>query len=321
MNVCDIKDKEDFVGFLLVRESTIGKTQKGKNYLDLMLADRSGSIEAKVWDWADGEIPPATGSIIKVSGSGNVFNNKIQLRVERWRVSLPSDDVDLGAFVPSAPGDHQAMLEFVKDTVARIADDSIKNIVTELLNEACEGAALLTAPAAMMLHHAQRGGLLYHMTTMLKMAQGVCDVYTFLDKDLLLAGVIIHDLGKLKELKIEETGLASGYSLDGKLIGHLVRGAIDIDRIAGKVGASPEKAMLLQHLVLSHHGKMEFGSPVLPKIPEAEVLSFLDLLDARIFQMQTALDGVADGGFSEKVWALDNRELYKVPGVNCTPTA
>jgi len=314
MNVNELKDGERSDGFLYVRVASRRTTKVGKAYLDLVLSGRDAvAVTAKDWDYNPEVVPPAPGDVVFVSGRGNLYNNKMQLIIDEWRLSVPEDCIDVADFVPSAPGDPQAMLKTVQKAVAGFRDDSIRNIVTQLLREACADDALLTAPAAVHLHHALRSGLLYHMTTMLKMAEAVCGIYPFLDADLLLAGVVIHDLGKLKELNIESSGVATGYSTDGKLIGHLVRGAMDIERVSKEVKASPERAMLLQHIVLSHHGKTEFGSPVLPKIPEAEALSLLDLFDARLFQMEAALSEVEDGGFSEKVWAMDNRELYKVP--------
>lgn len=172
----------------------------------------------------------------------------------------------------------------------------------------------MTFPAARSLHHAEIGGLLHHITTMLRMANAVCDVYTTLDRDLLCAGVILHDLGKLYEMEVDgATGLVSGYTTEGRLIGHLSIGAAKIALAAQSVGASKEAEMELCHMVLSHHGRVEFGSQVPPRFPEAEVLSKIDELDARIYEMENALRNVEPGAFSERVWALDNRELYKVP--------
>lgn len=314
MDIREIKDKEEFVGMLLVRDAVLRTAQNGKCFLDLALSDKSGTISAKVWEWEQAKEPPTAGSIIKVAGTGNEFNGKIQLKVDRMRETTPADGVSLSDFVPSSPEDPRAMLNEVLETVAAIQDESIRNITGELVNEACVGEKLLSFPAAKMLHHAERGGLLHHMTGMLRTAKAILGVYPYLNSDLLLAGIVIHDLSKLKEMETDVTGLVSGYSTEGRMIGHIVRGAMDIERVAAKVGADPSKAMLLQHMVLSHHGKLEFGSPVLPKIPEAEVLSLIDVLDARLFQMREALEGVEDGGFSSKIWAFDNREIYKVPG-------
>ncbi len=311
MEVREIKDKAKFEGMLLVRDSVLKMSQSGKCFLDLSLSDKSGTIAAKVWEWDQSKTPPIPGTIVKVAGVGNEFNGKIQLKVDRWRDVLPTDNVGLSDFVPSSPEDPRAMMKEVLETVAAIRDESIRNITSELVSEACVDKKLMSFPAAKQLHHAELGGLLHHITGMLRTAKAILNIYDYLDSDLLLAGIIIHDLGKLKEMLTDATGLAAEYSTEGRLVGHIVRGAMDIDRIAEKVGADRSKAMLLEHLVLSHHGKLEFGSPVLPKIPEAEVLSLIDVLDARLFEMREALAGVEPGGFSAKVWCLDNRELYK----------
>lgn len=313
MDIREIKDKEEFVGMLLVRDAVLRTAQNGKCFLDLALSDKSGTISAKVWDWEKEKKLPAVGGIIKVAGSGNEFNGRMQLKVEPDFEVLPMNEDKLSNLVPSAPRKPSDMLEEVNATIATIKDDSIRKITSELVNEACVGDKLLTFPAAKLMHHAYRGGLLHHITGMLQTAKAIKVVHPFLNSDLLLAGVIIHDLSKLKEMEQDVTGLVSGYSTQGRLVGHIVQGAMDIERVAEKVGAAPSKAMLLQHMVLSHHGKLEFGSPVLPKIPEAEVLSLIDVLDARLFEMREALEGVNDGEFSSKVWALDNREMYKVP--------
>ena len=163
------------------------------------------------------------------------------------------------------------------------------------------------------MHHAERSGLLHHMTTMLKAAQAIMGVYPQLNPSLLVAGVIIHDLAKIDEMDADVLGLVSDYSLDGKLLGHIVRGVVNIQLAAQKTGANPGKALLLQHMVLSHHGIPDYGSPMAPKFPEAEVLHTLDTLDARLYEMDEAISRAVPGGFSEKVWGLDNRQLYRIP--------
>ena len=311
MNISEIKANVKFEGWLLVRESAKRISQNGKCFLDMVFVDKTGTMPAKVWDWDSAYEVPAPGTIMKVVGIGNEFKERIQLKVDVMTPAAPGDNVSLAEFVPSAPEDPCAMMKEVLEAVTSIRDESMRNIVAEMLNEANKDKKLLTFPAAKQLHHAELGGLLHHLTGMLRMAKVIVRVYDYLDADLLNAGIIIHDLGKLEEMSTDATGLASDYTTDGRLVGHIVRGAINIGRVAERVGADPAKAMLLQHLVLSHHGKLEFGSPVLPKIPEAEVLSTLDVLDARLFEMREALAGVEPGGFSPKVWCLDNREIYK----------
>lgn len=275
----------------------------------MTLADKSGSINAKMWD---GTVqPPLAGSIVKVRATGNEFNGRMQLRVEKIRAAESRDAVDMSTLIPCAPRDPKEMLDEVVRAADHIADPDLRKITCELLDRA--GDKLLTFPAAKQMHHAERGGLLHHTTTMLRAANAIMTVYPQLNASLLTAGVIVHDLAKIDEMDADTLGLVSDYSVDGKLIGHIVRGVVNIQLAAEKTKASPGKALLLQHMVLSHHGIPEYGSPLAPKFPEAEVLNTIDTLDARLYEMDEALSRAIPGGFSEKVWGLDNRQLYRIP--------
>ena len=309
MLLSEIKRDERFEGFLIVRSAEQRAAASGKNYLDMTLADRSGSINAKMWD---GTVqPPVAGSIVKVRATGNEFNGRMQLRVEKIRAAEKKDEVDMSSLIPCAPRDPKEMLAEVIRAADRIADNDLRRIVCELLDRA--GDKLITFPAAKQMHHAERSGLLHHTTTMLRAASAIMSVYPQLNASLLTAGVIVHDLAKIDEMDADTLGLVSDYSVDGKLLGHIVRGVVNIQLAAEKTGASQGKALLLQHMVLSHHGIPEYGSPIAPKFPEAEVLNTLDTLDARLYEMDEALARAVPGGFSEKVWGLDNRQLYRIP--------
>ena len=309
MYLSDIKRDDRFEGYLIVRSAEQRASANGKNYLDMTLADKSGSINAKMWD---GTVqPPLAGSIVKVRATGNEFNGRMQLRVEKIRAAENRDPVDMSALIPCAPRDPNEMLGEVVRAADHIADPDLRRITCELLDRA--GDKLLTFPAAKQMHHAERGGLLHHTTTMLRAANAIMTVYPQLNASLLTAGVIVHDLAKIDEMDADTLGLVSDYSVDGKLIGHIVRGVVNIQLAAEKTKASPGKALLLQHMVLSHHGIPEYGSPLAPKFPEAEVLNTIDTLDARLYEMNEALSRAIPGGFSEKVWGLDNRQLYRIP--------
>ena len=309
MYLSDIKRDDRFEGYLIVRSAEQRASANGKNYLDMTLADKSGSINAKMWD---GTVqPPLAGSIVKVRATGNEFNGRMQLRVEKIRAAENRDPVDMSALIPCAPRDPNEMLGEVVRAADHIADPDLRRITCELLDRA--GDKLLTFPAAKQMHHAERGGLLHHTTTMLRAANAIMTVYPQLNASLLTAGVIVHDLAKIDEMDADTLGLVSDYSVDGKLIGHIVRGVVNIQLAAEKTKASPGKALLLQHMVLSHHGIPEYGSPLAPKFPEAEVLNTIDTLDARLYEMNEALSRASPGGFSEKVWGLDNRQLYRIP--------
>ena len=309
MLLSDIHRDDKFEGFLIVRSAEQRAAASGKNYLDMTLADRSGSINAKMWD---GTVqPPVAGSIVKVRATGNEFNGRMQLRVEKIRAAEKKDDVDMASLIPCAPEDPKRMLEEIVRAADHIADDDLRRITCALLDRA--GDKLLTFPAAKQMHHAERSGLLHHMTTMLRAAKAIMTVYPRLNASLLTAGVIVHDLAKIDEMDADALGLVADYSVDGKLLGHIVRGVVNIELAAQKTGASRAKALLLQHMVLSHHGVPEYGSPVAPRFPEAEVLNMIDTLDARLYEMDEALGRAMPGGFSEKVWGLDNRQLYRIP--------
>ena len=309
MYLADIKRDDRFEGYLIVRSAEQRASANGKNYLDMTLADKSGSINAKMWD---GTVqPPLAGSIVKVRATGNEFNARMHLRVEKIRAAESRDQVDMSALIPCAPRDPNEMLGEVVRAADHIADPDLRRITCELLDRA--GDKLLTFPAAKQMHHAERGGLLHHTTTMLRAANAIMTVYPQLNASLLTAGVIVHDLAKIDEMDADTLGLVSDYSVDGKLIGHIVRGVVNIQLAAEKTKASPGKALLLQHMVLSHHGIPEYGSPLAPKFPEAEVLNTIDTLDARLYEMNEALSRAIPGGFSEKVWGLDNRQLYRIP--------
>ena len=309
MYLAEIKRDDRFEGYLIVRSAEQRASANGKNYLDMTLADKTGSINAKMW--AGTVQPPLAGSIVKVRATGNEFNGRMQLRVEKIRAAESRDAVDMSTLIPCAPRDPREMREEIIRAADHIADKDLRLITCELLDRA--GDQLLTFPAAKQMHHAERSGLLHHMTTMLRTANAIMSVYPQLNPSLLTAGVIVHDLAKIDEMDADTLGLVSDYSVDGKLLGHIVRGVVNIQLAAEKTKASPAKALLLQHMVLSHHGIPDYGSPIAPKFPEAEVLNTIDTLDARLFEMDEALSRAMPGGFSEKVWGLDNRQLYRIP--------
>ena len=292
-------------GFLLVR-SAEQRLGKGGNYLDLILVDRTGEIGAKVWD---GTIaPPPAGSVIKVRGTVQEFNGRLQFRVEKFRQARPEDNVDLNTLVPCAPRSPEEMRREIDETVDRMQSEPLRKITREMLRMA--GDALAYFPAAQKMHHAERSGLLHHTTDMLRAAEQLIRAYPFLNGDLLRAGVILHDLAKLSEMKSDALGNVSDYSRDGLLVGHLVRGVSNLDEAARNVGVCGELLQLLEHMIISHHGQAEYGSPRAPMFPEAQVLHALDNLDAKLNEMRAIVDRTPAGAFSERIPSLDGRRIY-----------
>ena len=212
-------------------------------------------------------------------------------------------------FVKAAPEKPEDMYDYIVAAVESMEDRDLKNLCMKLLTDNRD--KLMYYPAAQKNHHAQLGGLLYHMKRMLMTGQRVCEVYTNLNRDLVSTGVIIHDMEKLNEIESGPDGIATGYSFEGQMLGHIIQGVKSIDRLTLELDFPREKAIMLEHMILAHHYEPEFGSPKKPLFPEAEVLHYLDILDARMFDMHSALEATEAGSFSDRVWTLDNRKLYK----------
>ncbi|MCL1795882.1 MAG: HD domain-containing protein [Clostridia bacterium] len=306
MFLSDVQKDDRFEGFLLVRSAERRTSQNGSQYLDMTLGDKTGEINAKMWDGTPE--PPPSGCIIRVRALVTEYNGRLQMRVERFRLKSEGESVPLEALVPCAPRAPEEMLRDVREAIGAMGCPDLRALMDALVDSV--EAELLYFPAASKLHHAERGGLLSHITSMMRMAVCYADEYPFLDRDLLMAGVIAHDIAKIGELNASELGSVSDYTADGMLIGHLVRGVSRIDAIGRKTGCDEETLLILEHMVLSHHGIAEYGSPKPPMFPEAEVLSMLDMLDARLNEMRTTLARVRPGCFSERLWSLD-RKLYR----------
>ena len=296
-------------GFWLIKTVDKKVNVKGAPYLDMMLCNKETEISAKLWDYSElvhGAYAP--GDVIKVRGSVTQFNGNDQLRVDKIRHTEVNDGVNIADFVPTAEYSGEMMLGEIMNIIANVADEELQRLTYELVKEKEE--QLLHWPAAFKLHHAIRGGLLYHTLSILRLCHSVAGIYPGVDKDLLMCGAIVHDLCKIEEFNLSSAGLVTGYSVKGELIGHLVMGAMKIESKAQQLGISSEKAMLLQHMVISHHGEPEFGAAVRPMFLEAEILSQLDKLDATIYEINEAVSGVGDGEFTQRQWALDNRKLF-----------
>lgn len=297
-----------FTGFLMVRMAEQRQSSKGDKYLDMTLGDATGDLNAKVWDGK--AEPPQTGSVIKVRATVQEYNGRLQFRVEQMRKPQPEDDVDMSQLTLCAPEKPEVMLQQIESTVDAMETEDLKKILRELIGACRE--KLMYYPAAQRLHHAERSGLLHHMTTMLRTADALLTVYPFLNGDLLRAGVIAHDLSKTTEMVSDEAGNVRDYSTEGLLLGHLVQGVSEVRAAADRAGVTGEYVLLLSHMVISHHGTAEFGSPRPPMFPEAEVLHMIDDLDAKMNEMEAVMKRTPQGVFSEKIWSLDRRLYHPV---------
>lgn len=296
-------------GFAVVKSCDKKTTQRGAVYLDIMLSDKEGSINAKLWDYKDGMELFEANTLVKVRGQITQFNGNDQLRIERIRKAVDADGVNISDYVPSAEYTGEFMLSQIRKTVDSFSDSDLKKLTEYILNE--NESRLLYFPAAYKLHHAFRGGLLMHTLSLVRIAERICEVYPFVNRDLLLCGAILHDIAKLDEFNVSDTGIASGYTVEGELIGHLVMGAMKIEKAAEKLKISREKTVLVEHMLISHHGVPEYGAAVRPRTLEAELLSQIDLMDATVFEIVSAVSNLAPGDFSSRQWALDDRRFYR----------
>ena len=296
-----------FDGYLLTRAAAQKTSSNGGKYLDMTLCDISGEVNAKMWDGFTE--PPQVADVLRVRGMMLEYNGRPQLRVDKMRLATEEECFDMAELAPCAPESAAVMRARILDRVNEIADEQLRGLVLARIDQC--GERLDYYPAASKLHHAEKSGLLHHTGTMLTMAAHVCEVYPQLDADLLAAGVVLHDLCKLTEMDADGIGMVSDYTAQGLMIGHLVEGVAEIDVLGKSLGVRSELLMMLEHMILSHHDKPEFGSPKPPMFPEAEVLHTLDLLDARMFEMTRELQNAVPGGFTERIWSLDNRRLYR----------
>lgn len=311
--IADLKTGQDFMSYFIVKTVAVKVGSNKKAYLDLLLADKTGEISAKKWDIADEEMPGLQrikeGSVIKVKALVTEWNGMKQLRVSRIRQTSAEDGIVMMDYIKAAPEDAAEMYDYIYSRAAAFEDKDLRNICVKQLTDNKE--KLMYYPAAQKNHHAEMAGLLYHVKRMLMMAERACEVYTNLNRELVMTGVILHDMEKINEIDSNELGISTGYSFEGKMLGHLVQGVRTIDRLAAELDIPREKAVMLEHMILSHHYEPEFGSPKRPLFPEAEMLHYLDMVDAKMFDMQEAVEKTEPGCFSDRVWTLDNRNVYR----------
>ena len=302
-----------FDGYFLVLGKQQRTTKQNKAYLNLTLGDKNGQIEARVWELGDPRIAKDfdRGDIVKVRGSVSRYEERTQLKVDQLR-KAQAGEADKLDMLPATTRDVGELWRQLEATVESLANPDLKRLLEALLGDAALAQAYREAPAARQLHHAWLGGLLEHVVSLLGLADRVAAHYPLLDRDLLMTGVILHDIGKIRELEWE-TGF--DYTVEGVLLGHIQIGVDLVEKtIAGLPDFPPRLRTLVLHMILSHHGKLEFGSPKLPMIPEALALNFVDDLDAKMQAMasefeKSAREGRAPDELTGKVWSLDQRQL------------
>jgi 3'-5' exoribonuclease len=293
--------------YLLIKSSTKGIASNGKPFLTLILQDKTGEIEANLWDASlEDEQKYTAESIVKIVGDIHHYRGRNQLKIRNIRPVNEQDNVNISDFLETAPLKKEDMMDKITGYIFAMKNPNIQRITRHLLKK--HQHAFLEYPAATKNHHEFISGLAYHVVSMLDLAKAIAQLYPSLDTDLLYAGVILHDLGKVIELS---GPISTTYTVAGNLLGHISIMVNEIGKAAEELNIHGEEVMVLQHMVLSHHGKAEWGSPKPPLIKEAEILHLIDNIDAKMNMLDRALERVKPGEYTEKIFALDNRSFYK----------
>ncbi len=305
--ISEFKEKESIKTELLIKAVTNGVTTTGAPYLSITLQDKSGTIEGKIWDVKPEQAEQIScGRIGLVNAEVLMYRNSLQLRIHS--ISLVDEKgIDYGDFVPESPIPKNKLKDKIELTIKSLDNEVLYQLVSTIINEI--GDMFYQYPAAAKNHHNMVAGLATHTCGMLDIGAALCELYPQLNRDLLFAGIILHDVGKLEELS---GPIITEYTLKGKLIGHISLVQAMIASTAEKLNLQDEEyTILLRHMVLSHHGEYEYGSPVLPMIQEAEVLNFIDNLDARLNMLDKSLSQTEAGKFTSRIFSLENRAFYK----------
>ena len=293
--------------YLLIKQSTKAFTTTGNPFMTLVLQDKSGDIEAKLWDTnEEHETLYYSEAIVRVGGEIQHYRGKNQLRIKSIRPIKVDETISISDLVPSAEKSKEVLLEELMQFFFEMKNPDIQRITRHLLKK--HQQAIMTYPAATKNHHDYVSGLIDHVVSMLKLGKSLCDLYPSLNKDLLYAGIILHDVGKVTELS---GPIATTYTIEGNLLGHITIMVNEIAKAAEELKIEGEEVMLLQHMVLSHHGKEEWGSPKKPMLREAEILHYIDNIDAKMNMLNRALNKTNPGEFTERLFPLDNRSFYK----------
>lgn len=302
----DFEDGQRINGKYLVSNMTKGITNNGSPYLSITLQDQSGTIEARVWDASTlDEQLFAAGNIVEVTGDVNKYRQALQLKIQSG-VKVEVEPEELANFVQASPHSIESLKTRLDEYLDSFQPGDLKDLINALFKKYYDD--FLTFPAAVRNHHEFASGLAHHTLDMADLAEAIAKLYPKLDRDMLIAGVLAHDLGKVIELS---GPVLPKYTPKGKLIGHISLCSAEILNTAEQLGTDPEVATLLAHMVLSHHGKLEYGSPVLPLTAEAMALSMIDDFDAKMMMIDKAYDDIEEGEFTNRLWALNNSTFYK----------
>ena len=305
--VNELVDGDHVYGPLLVTGVTKGTTDKGQSYLNITFQDKTGNIEGKKWDVSTEDIEALVpGALVYVEGIVNLYKNQPQVKVNGISKVTDMSDIDLTNFQKVSPIPLSELKEKLEHYLNSFKDKDIEKITKAVVSHFYE--KYTTYPAAVKIHHEFASGILHHSLTMADVAEQVAKIYPQVDRDLLVAGALMHDIGKTVEY---DNPLMPTQTLEGKLVGHISIMYAEFKKIVDDLHIESEVPVLLEHMILAHHGKLEFGSPVLPSTREALLLSMIDLMDSKMMILDKAYDATKDGEWTQRLWMLDNATFYK----------
>ena len=294
-------------GFYVLKSASVRTATSGKPYLNAVLGDASGTMEAKMWDFSGKVTNADEGKVVKVRGEVTEFRGSLQMTIRKLRFAGSEDNYVLEDLVPTAPIDSVKEMEYIQELIASMEDADFRKISEVMLDRHL--AAFGKIPAAKNVHHSFLSGLLMHTSSMLRIADYLAtEIYPHIvNRSLLLAGTLLHDFAKEKEYAYSELGLVTDKTVEGMLVGHLVLGDEEIAEVGKEIGIPEEKLLLLRHMILSHHGKPEYGAAVVPCTAEAELLSNIDLIDSRMEIYAENFETMEKGSFSERIFSLEKK--------------
>ena len=303
----DFIDGDHIVGQLLVVACNKGTTDKGLSYLNITFQDKSGTIEAKKWDASDEDLRILVpGSVVMVDGLVNLYKNQPQLKVVGiGKISHP-EDIEVANFARVSPIPLEELKARLDKYLNSFKDKDVEKVTKAVISHFYD--RYVTFPGAVKVHHEFGSGILHHSLFMADVADAIAKIYTQVDRDILVAGALLHDIGKTIEY---ENPIVPVQTAEGKLCGHVAIGYAEFKRVVDELGIESEVPLLLEHMILAHHGSLEFGSPVMPATREALLLSEIDMLDSRQMILDKALDQVKEGEFTPRLWMMDDTSFYK----------
>lgn len=309
--VADLTPGKSVATTFLIRTKDRKTARNGNPYLDLELQDNSGTVKAKLWDCNSSDLAFEVDDVVRVSGSAELYQGAIQISLRKI-VKVRDEDIDLSDYLPHGTQDPEELFNNLINRIEQMPQGPLKVLLQKVFHDQEISKNYKQAPAAMSFHHAFIGGLITHVNSLVQLGDSICDHYPFLNRELIIAGLMLHDLGKIEELKYNR---AFSYSTRGQLVGHITMGLEMVRDVVRLIPDFPSDLWdRLEHVILSHHGKLEFGSPKEPMFMEALAVNYLDDLDSKLEAMRQQYETDKDrpGNWTSRNRAL-GRELLKPP--------